>query len=125
MSSDSKPIVITIECSKCTAEPNAKCNEECNDECKAVKSKCFKVTTKTERKELEKMIRYFVGKVLGRTLEDNDSLMFEEKGQNGEDSVSIDWLLLAESTNKTFCVNVTRSSNSPYLNIKYDMSLIS
>lgn len=110
MSGEAKPIAITLECSKCTAEPNVKCN----DECKAVKSKCFKVTTKTKRKEFDEMIRDFVGKVLGRTLDDNDSLMFEENGQNGEDSVSLDWLLLAESTNKRYCVHVTRSSNIPF-----------
>ena len=97
MSGEAKPIVISIEC---------------NAECKAVQSRCLKFTTKTKFKKLDYMIRDFVGEVLGRTLDGNDDLTITEKGQNRE--VTIRWLLFAEDTNKTYCVNVTRSSNIPY-----------
>ena len=112
MSDEIKPQTITIEYSKSTAEPNAKCNEECNDECKAVKSNIFNFTNKNERKELEEMIRDFVGEVLGRRLDGNDSLKITEKGQNRQ--VTIDWLLFPDATNRTYCVHVTRSSNIPF-----------
>jgi hypothetical protein len=108
MSGEAKPQTITIECSKCTAESNAKCN----DECKAVKSKTLNFTTITKYEKLEKMITNFVGEVLGRTIDGNDSLKITEKGQNRQ--VTIDWLLFPEATNKTYCVHVTRSSNIPF-----------
>ena len=103
-----KPLTITIECSKCTAPANAKCN----DECKAVKSFILSFATSDKCEQVEKMIKKHIGRVLGRTVDGNDSLEITVKDKNQE--VTINWLLFPDATNKTYCVQVIPSSNIPF-----------